>query len=1251
MGSCHYNFHLNFHFGEVMKKFYFASSLLILFSFFSFGQSSNNSNGIQTNIINTSPSATTIEFQLNTYNQSFVDVNGVTTISYDIPGSIYLMEKGFPQLPSHRASIIIPDLAGMNYRIVSQEFNTIQTLPVTPSKGHITRNIDPSTVPYTFSNIYNQDVWFPENNIKLDEPYVVRELRGQTIQFNPMQYNPAEGKLRICTRIVIEVYSDPSVQVVNPLVRLKPFTGVSHEFIDVYKTLFVNYGLPNYNYVPLGETGRLLIIYPSIYSSDITPFYNWKIEKGIPTITAEYPAETGTGSAAIKSYIQNLYNSSEGLTFIVLIGESNEIPTMSGLSEGAPSDPCYVKLAGSDAYPDAFISRISPSSADNLDYILYKLIKYEKYPDTGPNAGWYLKGTGVASNEDGGTGFFDWQRMNLVRDMFVNNLFFTNVDQIYDPGATGSQVTDALNEGRCFVNYIGHGSGTSWGTTGYNVSSIHNLSNEYRDPFILDVSCDNGDFTLSECMEEAWVRSGSMTDPKGAIGSFGASTLASWVPPCDMQNHAVMLLTTRDKHTVGGVCFNGIMHAMDLWGGSSGEGLKLMEQYNIMGDCSMLLNVGTVPDSTAPEQITDLDAVDPTSNSVTLNWTSPYDSSLGGVVSYDLRYSNDPIVNDEDFNNASSALIAGNPDSAGIAKSYTLHTLNFSTIYYFAIKASDIWGNKSLMSNVQIQTTWEAPQINVTPDSIYCLLQPDETFSDSIMIANISSGSSTLDYNIELTNNTFPGDIAARIIPVNNNPSIVYTKDIPGTVKGMSIRGSGGPDTFGYEWIDSNDPQGPAYEWNDISSTGTEVTGWTPTGTFDPLDEGVAGPIPIGFNFKFYGEVKTQIYLSSNGFISFNNITDNTYTNYAIPTPGMPDNMISPFWDDLDGNTQGTVYYLQTADKLIIQYTNWQRYSASGYLTFQVVLQSNNKIYFYYNTMTAAANSSTIGIENMDGTDGLQIAYNASYVQEGLAVMISAEPEWLISNNFSGTVYNGNSFALVLDFLTSGLELGNYSMDVVITSNAPNNPQLTVPVTMALGEVPVELVSFTAEKNSGAVLLRWNTATEKNNMGFEIQRQSDSKTIPEENAAWEKIGFVSGKGTSAEPGIYSFKDDKAPGGTIHYRLKQIDFNGDVHYYGKIEIEVDNLPTEYALTQNYPNPFNPSTTIKYDIPVQSHVTMKIYDGLGRLIKTLVNDMKKPGSYTAAWDGSNSNNQLAASGLYICRIEAGNFSAIRKMLLLK
>ncbi len=1197
-----------------------------------------NDGGIKTNILSVTSQSTKVEYILTNYDERTVDVNGTECAQYQIPGSIVLMEKGFPQLPSDRRSIVIPDLAATNYLIIDAEYETKETLPVMPSKGHFTRNIDPDSVPFEFNEFYTTNSWYPDENIQLDVPYIVRDLRGQTIQFNPMQYNPTEGKLKICKRIVVEIFNDYNSQAVNPFIRNNPLEAVDKDFNEVYKSLFINYGIGEYDYVPLEETGRLLIIYPTAFASNITPFYNWKVERGLTTLLAEYPTQTGSGSAAIKTYIQNLYNSPEGLTFIILVGESSQIPTLYGQSEGAPSDPCFVKLAGSDAYPDAFISRISPTSSANLDYVFWKLIRYEKYPDTGPDAAWYLKGTGVASNEGSPP---DWQRANWLRDMLINDMYFTQVDQIYDPGATASQVTNALNSGRSVLNYIGHGSGTSWSTTGYSNSNIHQLSNGYKNPFIIDVACVNGNFTLSECMEEAWIRTGDMNNPRGAIAAYGASTNASWVPPCDMQNHAMMLLTTRQKQTVGGVCFNGLMHAMDLWGGSTGEGLMLMEQYNIMGDCTTLLTMGITPDSTAPAQITDLTALDPTSNSVTLNWTAPLDSSFLGIVSYDLRYSTNPIVTNNDFENSPQVIVAGGPDTSGTPKSYILNDLNYSTTYFFSIKALDIWGNKSVMSNVPIMLTWEAPQITVTPDSMYCPLLPNTSHTDSVMIFNTTTGNSTLDYEIELTNNTFPGQIITRVIQLNQTNYVNATKENPDLNNGTSSRGSGGPDLFGYEWIDSNEPNGPDYVWNDISSTGTLVTNWIPTGTYDPKDEGYAGPFPLGFDFKYYGNIKTQVYVSSNGIIMFSTLSTNIITNTSIPNSSIPNEYISPFWDDLDGRTQGTVHFKQDGNKFIVQFTNWQKYSATGSLTFQVVLHSSGKILVYYNNMNATLNSATVGIENQNGTDGLQVAYNANYVQNSLALQFSAEPDWLNAENMQGTVYNGNSIAVLLNFITEGLDSGDYSMDLVISSNDPVNSEIVVPVAMKITSiVPVEFSSFFAENIDNEVVLKWSTATETNNRGFEIERAS---TTPVQG--WAKISFVEGSGTTTEITDYNYRDKITNPGNYIYRLKQIDFDGTVSYSDEIEIDVSS-PQEFSLYQNYPNPFNPTTTIKFALPVDSKVKINIYNTVGQLVETLIDSEIESGYHEVNFDASR-----YSSGVYLYQLRADDFVSVMKMILLK
>ncbi len=1226
-------------------KIIFTTALIIIFVFFDFSVGQQAS-GFRVQVLNTTASSTTLEYIVDGYSQKEIDISGSKYLLYEIPGMIWLMDKGYPQLPSVNNSIIIPDMAGMNFRILDEEYQLISTGPVMPSKGHFTRDINPNTVPFIFSDIYQDNTWYPGNNIALNSPYIVRDLRGQTVQFNPMQYNPVLGQIKICTRIVVEIFADNSVTAVNPFIRAGQLRGVSKDFDEIYETLFLNYGKEYYDYIPIPEPGRLLIIYPTAFAANIVPFYNWKVAKGIPTLLAEYPTQTGTGSDAIKSYIQNLYNSPDGLTYIILVGESNQIPTLYGLFEGAPSDPCYVKLAGSDAYPDAYISRISPSSPANLDYVLWKLIKYEKYPDTGVNGTWYLKGTGVASNEGSPP---DWHYTDTLRAMLMNNMYFTQVDRIYDPGAASSTVSAALNEGRSILNYIGHGSGTSWGTTGFSNSAIHALTNGYKNPFIFDVACLNGNFTATECMEEAWIRAGDSINAKGAIAAYGSSTNASWVPPLDMQYHSMYLLTTRQRQTVGGVCFNGLMKGMDLWGGSSGEGLKMMEQYNIFGDCTTMLTFGMIPDSTAPEQITDLAAADPTSNSVKVGWTSPFDSSLGGVVSYDLRHSTTPITSELEFNAAASVIIPGGPDSAGVVKSFTLNNLNFNTLYYFAVKSKDIWGNTSVMSNVTSLISLHAPLISVTPDSLYSLIQPDTTGCDTIFISNTSPESSTLDYSVELANNVFPNKLRVSAVPLSEtaayNEVKLYTKENPDDSPGLSMLGSGGPDLFGYEWIDSNDPNGPLYVWNDIATTGTLVTNWVATSTYPAVDEGKAGPFQLGFNFNFYGLPYPQIWISANGWLSFTDFTDAAMTNGTIPSASSPNGIIAPLWDDLDGKTTGKVYYKQEYNRFIIQFDNWPGYSSlTGPFTFQVILYKNGKILIYYKIISGNSNSCTVGIENHNGNDGLQVVRNGAYLNNNLALQFSAEPDWLQPDILSGRIYNNNSVALKLTYDTEGLAVGNYSMDFIIHSNDPLNPEITVPVSLLVtNEVPVEMLEIKARNNNNEVIIEWSTRTETNNKGFLVERIENNK--------WQIISFAAGKGTTTEPADYLFSEKVNKAGNYKYRISQVDFNGEINFSQELEVTVTG-PDRFNLGQNYPNPFNPSTTINYAVPEQSIIKISVFNVLGEETEVLLNNVVESGYYTLNWIAYD-----LPSGIYILRLEArsvsGNreYRSTRKMNLVK
>jgi hypothetical protein len=193
--------------------------------------------------------------------------------------------------------------------------------------------------------------------------------------------------------------------------------------------------------------------------------------------------------------------------------------------------------------------------------------------------------------------------------------------------------------------------------------------------------------------------------------------------------------------------------------------------------------------------------------------------------------------------------------------------------------------------------------------------------------------------------------------------------------------------------------------------------------------------------------------------------------------------------------------------------------------------------------------------------------------------------------------------------------------------------------------IPVELTSFIAQLNDYQVLLKWQTSTETNNQGFEIQRRLTQNYSVSE---WTTIGFKEGHGTTTEPQYYSFNDDISYLNALSfsYRLKQIDYDGSFEYSEEVTVENSTLPDKYSLSQNYPNPFNPSTTIEFTLPQKEFVTLKVYDVLGNEVITLINEELNAGLHYFEFDASS-----LTSGVYIYKINAGSFNQTRKMTLMK
>jgi len=233
---------------------------------------------------------------------------------------------------------------------------------------------------------------------------------------------------------------------------------------------------------------------------------------------------------------------------------------------------------------------------------------------------------------------------------------------------------------------------------------------------------------------------------------------------------------------------------------------------------------------------------------------------------------------------------------------------------------------------------------------------------------------------------------------------------------------------------------------------------------------------------------------------------------------------------------------------------------------------------------------------------------------------------------------------------SEGLAIDNANKKLFV-ADIWNNRVLEFTASSAL---PVELISFTGSANGSSVTLNWQTATEVNNYGFNVERAlmvRQNSPQAQLGMTWEKIAFVQGHGNSNSPKEYSFTENLALAhnlnlNRVQYRLKQIDFNGVFEYSPIVEVNVE-APSQLKLAQNYPNPFNPETTINFQIPFASHVTLKIYDVLGREVASLVDEFKQAGTYVKTLHATS-----LPSGVYFYKLQTANgFSETKKLILLK
>lgn len=557
-----------------------------------------------------------IKIHCGSLQQQLVETPLGTALKITINQGHSILVKGAPDLPSLSFSIQIPNHASGRVEIVEANYEDINTPLIAPSKGNLTRDIKPNTIPYTFGKEYNINQFYPSVIAEVQTPYILRDVAGQSIQLFPIQYNPIQGKLRVYSDITINVIYDQAPANGHEQLSNSPIF-LNEDFQHIYENHFLNYNKKNTRYSPITEIGKMLILCPSTYLNSMKPFIEWKQRKGIQTIVVKTDTiPGGVTETNLKNFVAAKYGELH-FAYLLLVGDNMHIPPQNEFYSlpnlAGPSDIAYAYISGNDHYPEFCVGRLSAENNAELDVQVAKVLHYEKMPNT--NGTWMQTQIGIASAEGpGDDNQYDFEHIGVIVDSNKLMNLFTNQSELFDGTAsngtydaagdpTAQMLADKINAGASLINYTGHGSSYGIVTTQFGNSEVSLLNNTGKLPFFLTVGCSPGQFGGQTCFAENMQRAGTSTTPYGSIANFMSSINQYWDEPMEAQDEFNAVLRGAKpnnlKHRLGPLCVDACAQMNDAYNTASGptDGSDMTDTWIFFGDPSVALytkNTGTL---------------------------------------------------------------------------------------------------------------------------------------------------------------------------------------------------------------------------------------------------------------------------------------------------------------------------------------------------------------------------------------------------------------------------------------------------------------------------------------------------------------------------------------------------------------------------------------------------------------------------------------------------------------------------------
>lgn len=515
------------------------------------------------------------------------DAAGYTKVS--LPGEGVLEAVGLPELPVVGRFVAMPEGATPRVEILEEKVVSRAISRVYPAQVPMNRCFTEHAAFSVSQSAYEAGGLYPSAAPTVGS---VSSVRGQSfarVELHPVRYDAAAGQLRVATEMTVRVHYGTPYQVSRSLEATSPVVrALQSNLVGLRDTLRAERDQAY-------KESMLVVLGSDSFKASLKEFIAWKERRGINVIVKSVK-ELGSDANALRNGIKKVYSEHKDLTYLLLVGDERSIPAFSKRyksaagSEASQEDYKFGQIGGTGEQGQIFVGRLLASSAAHVSTQVNRVLTYEKKLGNGSgDLSWLKKGIGIASSEGAKSGQTDIQRVDVIEKAW-RSAGFGAVDRVSEGRRNKPNITQAVNQGRGWIAYLGHGSGSAWAFSSdrwsYGVRNIRNTKNADKWPIVMDCSCLNGAYhKLSPSFDEMWVQHGSAASPFGGLASVASTISADWVPPAIMMDAMAKHSLDKKKYKSLGELYIEAVNVMMSKVKTSGT--KTRDTYVVLGDPSM----------------------------------------------------------------------------------------------------------------------------------------------------------------------------------------------------------------------------------------------------------------------------------------------------------------------------------------------------------------------------------------------------------------------------------------------------------------------------------------------------------------------------------------------------------------------------------------------------------------------------------------------------------------------------------------